>query len=233
LWWLLFVLLCGRCCAWAKRNRALIARRFLEQLGVSSEEGEEEEEEEKDSQKDNADTKTASTTTSKAAASTSSAAAAAGAGTGAGAVDPMAKARYRCVLGMEARFLLTPSFSLCCAVCDSLACLVVCNSFECMTDVWHNLVVPQSLDPKIVAAQRAADESKGKAAAAVSASAPSKTPEAGVTEQVWVHRKGATPSDQGLVVIPGSRGDFSYLVLPNTEAAAQHLSCFSLAHGAG
>jgi release factor H-coupled RctB family protein len=28
----------------------------------------------------------------------------------------------------------------------------------------------------------------------------------------WIHRKGATPADQGLVMIPGSRGDYSYLV---------------------
>lgn len=45
----------------------------------------------------------------------------------------------------------------------------------------------------------------------------------------WLHRKGATPSDQGLVIIPGSRGDFSYLVDPRPSAD----SLFSLAHGAG
>lgn len=45
----------------------------------------------------------------------------------------------------------------------------------------------------------------------------------------WMHRKGATPADQGLVVIPGSRGDYSYLVQPIPSAA----SLFSLAHGAG
>ena len=28
----------------------------------------------------------------------------------------------------------------------------------------------------------------------------------------WLHRKGATPSDVGPVVIPGSRGDYSYIV---------------------
>ena len=46
----------------------------------------------------------------------------------------------------------------------------------------------------------------------------------------WLHRKGATPSDCGLVMIPGSRGDYSYLVEPT---AACHLSLYSLAHGAG
>jgi release factor H-coupled RctB family protein len=45
----------------------------------------------------------------------------------------------------------------------------------------------------------------------------------------WLHRKGATPADQGLVVIPGSRGDYSYLV----EPIASPLSLYSLAHGAG
>jgi release factor H-coupled RctB family protein len=46
----------------------------------------------------------------------------------------------------------------------------------------------------------------------------------------WLHRKGAAPSTQGPVVIPGSRGAFSYVVLPKQPGAA---SGFSLAHGAG
>jgi release factor H-coupled RctB family protein len=46
----------------------------------------------------------------------------------------------------------------------------------------------------------------------------------------WVHRKGAAPSTCGPVVIPGSRGAFSYLVQP-LEAGDR--SCYSLAHGAG
>ncbi|MBD9413335.1 RNA ligase RtcB family protein [Pseudomonas sp. PDM16] len=45
----------------------------------------------------------------------------------------------------------------------------------------------------------------------------------------WLHRKGATPADQGVMVIPGSRGDFSYLV----EPLADERSLLSLAHGAG
>ncbi|MES2205862.1 MAG: RNA ligase RtcB family protein [Pseudomonadota bacterium] len=48
-------------------------------------------------------------------------------------------------------------------------------------------------------------------------------------EEGWLHRKGATPSDAGLVIIPGSRGDFSYLVAP----VSSEESLFSLAHGAG
>lgn len=47
----------------------------------------------------------------------------------------------------------------------------------------------------------------------------------------WLHRKGAAPADQGLVVIPGSRGDLSYLVEPNEVLADAALH--SLAHGAG
>lgn len=45
----------------------------------------------------------------------------------------------------------------------------------------------------------------------------------------WLHRKGASPATNGLVVVPGSRGDYSYLVKP--IAQADLLS--SLAHGAG
>ncbi|MBL5860379.1 RNA ligase RtcB family protein [Serratia fonticola] len=45
----------------------------------------------------------------------------------------------------------------------------------------------------------------------------------------WLHRKGATPSDEGLVVIPGSRGDYSYIVQPLPTTS----SLYSLAHGAG
>jgi release factor H-coupled RctB family protein len=49
----------------------------------------------------------------------------------------------------------------------------------------------------------------------------------------WIHRKGATPSDCGLVMIPGSRGDFSYLVQPNSNSKNLSESLYSLAHGAG
>ena len=47
----------------------------------------------------------------------------------------------------------------------------------------------------------------------------------------WLHRKGAAPADKGLVVIPGSRGDLSYIVRPRPECAGEALH--SLAHGAG
>lgn len=45
----------------------------------------------------------------------------------------------------------------------------------------------------------------------------------------WLHRKGATPSDRGFVIIPGSRGDYSYLVAPQPNEICLN----SLAHGAG
>jgi len=49
-------------------------------------------------------------------------------------------------------------------------------------------------------------------------------------ETVWLHRKGAAPSDQGPLVIPGSRGTLSYLVQPTGDGASHG---WSLAHGAG
>ena len=46
----------------------------------------------------------------------------------------------------------------------------------------------------------------------------------------WLHRKGAANSNKGTIVIPGSRGSFSYLVQP-TEDQSKNL--FTVAHGAG
>lgn len=56
------------------------------------------------------------------------------------------------------------------------------------------------------------------------------TPQASLGPRHWLHRKGAAPSDQGPVVIPGSRGALSYLVLPMGDGADH---AHSLAHGAG
>ncbi len=47
---------------------------------------------------------------------------------------------------------------------------------------------------------------------------------------VWIHRKGATPTDRGAVIIAGSRGSLSYLVKPTADTVD---SLHSLAHGAG
>lgn len=49
--------------------------------------------------------------------------------------------------------------------------------------------------------------------------------------QCWLHRKGAAPSNQGPVLIPGSRDDLSFVVSP-TEGD-QSATLWSLAHGAG
>lgn len=46
----------------------------------------------------------------------------------------------------------------------------------------------------------------------------------------WLHRKGAAPADRGPIVIPGSRGAWSYLVAPVGD---QGPNLWSLAHGAG
>ncbi len=45
----------------------------------------------------------------------------------------------------------------------------------------------------------------------------------------WLHRKGAAPSDKGLIVIPGSRGDHSYIVRPINN----HDNLVSMPHGSG
>ncbi|KAL2622963.1 hypothetical protein R1flu_003168 [Riccia fluitans] len=49
---------------------------------------------------------------------------------------------------------------------------------------------------------------------------------------VWLHRKGAAPTNKGPVLIPGSRGAFSYLVKPIDQLPFLN-SGWSLAHGAG
>ena len=49
-------------------------------------------------------------------------------------------------------------------------------------------------------------------------------------ETVWIHRKGAVEVGSGPVVIPGSRGSFSYLVKPIGDGESH---AWSLAHGAG
>lgn len=46
----------------------------------------------------------------------------------------------------------------------------------------------------------------------------------------WLHRKGASPSNKDLVMIPGSRGTLSYLVRPISNSINH---AWSLSHGAG
>ena len=52
-----------------------------------------------------------------------------------------------------------------------------------------------------------------------------------ITNRGALHRKGAAPSDRGLVPVPGSRGTLSYLVEPIRPLRPEAL--VSLAHGAG
>ncbi len=49
-------------------------------------------------------------------------------------------------------------------------------------------------------------------------------------KNLCIHRKGAAAADQGAVVIPGSRGSLTYLVMPSDDT---EISGYSLAHGAG
>ncbi|KAJ3109122.1 hypothetical protein HDU96_007304 [Phlyctochytrium bullatum] len=49
-------------------------------------------------------------------------------------------------------------------------------------------------------------------------------------ETVFLHRKGAAPSDRGLIAIPGSRGTVTYVVEP---LGGQEVNGYSVAHGAG
>lgn len=42
--------------------------------------------------------------------------------------------------------------------------------------------------------------------------------------ELWVHRKGAAPADQGVAPCPGSRGDFSWLLQPTGDGQHNGLS---------
>jgi len=86
-------------------------------------------------------------------------------------------------------------------------------SGDCLLDINHNLV------SKSIASKHSSPSVKGQCN--------------DINELQWIHRKGATPADQGLVMIPGSRGDYSYLVKPKLGTQASHDSLYSLAHGAG
>lgn len=95
--------------------------------------------------------------------------------------------------------------------------LKLLEDLDCVVDIWHNYMevgekeVPTKVDiAKIQEANYDTELQK---------------------KQTVIHRKGATPSDKGFVVIPGSRGSYSYLVKPLDEN--QWVSGYSLAHGAG
>lgn len=50
------------------------------------------------------------------------------------------------------------------------------------------------------------------------------------TELGWIHRKGTTSALKGPVIIPGSRGTFTYICMPKKDTG---ISLNSLSHGAG
>lgn len=104
------------------------------------------------------------------------------------------------------------------------------NPGSVVTDIVHNCVIPKEF---LLEDQQASEEAV----------------EQGATElkkqTLWLHRKGAAPSDVGPggslvfekltfpVVIPGSRGALSYIVIPTKDAVVQQFGGYSLAHGAG
>lgn len=51
-----------------------------------------------------------------------------------------------------------------------------------------------------------------------------------LTDEGYLHRKGATPTNKGAVIIAGSRGSLSYLVMPTGDTQKSN---YSLSHGAG
>lgn len=91
------------------------------------------------------------------------------------------------------------------------------DDLQCVIDIWHNYLeigekqVP--VNPKIDTQNEINYDTPLEA------------------KNVVIHRKGATPSDKGYVVIPGNRGSYSYLVKPLEDNG--WLSGYSLAHGAG
>ena len=50
------------------------------------------------------------------------------------------------------------------------------------------------------------------------------------TAEGWIHRKGSVSTKRGAVVIPGSRGSFTYVCMPEDDTA---LSLDSISHGSG
>ncbi|WP_312649596.1 RNA ligase RtcB family protein [Aminipila sp.] len=48
--------------------------------------------------------------------------------------------------------------------------------------------------------------------------------------EVWIHRKGAVSTRNGMVVIPGSRGSLTYIVMPFQDCS---ISLNSISHGSG
>eukprot|EP01103_Thecamoeba_quadrilineata_P014114 TRINITY_DN4107_c0_g1_i1.p1 TRINITY_DN4107_c0_g1~~TRINITY_DN4107_c0_g1_i1.p1 ORF type:complete len:277 (-),score=42.90 TRINITY_DN4107_c0_g1_i1:17-847(-) len=109
----------------------------------------------------------------------------------------------------------------------SLETDVTSDGSQRILDVWHNSVMPVDFyfEEDGTPIDRAIETEPQDD---VKASKLSRT-----KKRYWLHRKGAAPTTEGPIVIPGSRGHFSYLVLPAKDEAHQQFSAFSLAHGAG
>ena len=88
-------------------------------------------------------------------------------------------------------------------------------------DSCHNAIACRSRREETQASQ---------ATASASADGPNQSLVTSAPTSLWLHRKGAAPSDRGPLVIPGSRGTFSYLVQPVGDQSA---NAWSVAHGAG
>lgn len=91
---------------------------------------------------------------------------------------------------------------------------------ECLWDGCHNSITPLNCRSR---RKEALIDSGGRNSYADDVSLLTSSP-------TYIHRKGAVVADGDFVVIPGSRGSFSYLVKPTSDGASH---AWSLAHGAG
>ena len=123
---------------------------------------------------------------------------------------------YACAWAKANRALISQRFH---------ACLdIPVETSRTVLDIFHNRV-KETPSSRFKAFQDDDDDDDGVGGIGTSSS-----------DRVWIHRKGAAPSDEGYVVIPGSRGAYSYLVLPknvHNQDSSHWKSGYSLAHGAG
>uniref|UniRef100_A0A7S3LN51 3'-phosphate/5'-hydroxy nucleic acid ligase n=2 Tax=Aplanochytrium stocchinoi TaxID=215587 RepID=A0A7S3LN51_9STRA len=101
---------------------------------------------------------------------------------------------------------------------------------RCVLDIWHNNVSAVSCTMPTADNDKSEGDKPGEEWKCSKENRSDEMKSSPTTRKLWLHRKGAAPSNQGLVVIPGSRGSLSYLVQPIEPRLG---SGFSLAHGAG
>ncbi len=94
----------------------------------------------------------------------------------------------------------------------------------------HDLAVRWARASRALLAERFLETLGAQAKAVLDTCHSSLTSQAVNGDPVWLHRRGAAPADEGPIVVSGSRGSLSYLVLP-TSGRPEH--AWSLAHGAG